>query len=155
MAQPDLTQCGLRPVANVGAFQPQRDIAPDALPRQQPRILKHHRALVRQPTLLLLDEPFAALDALTRIKMHGLVLDLWRAHRPAVLMVTHDVDEAIALADRVLVLDAGRIAAQERIAIARGDRAELAQPLRQKLLGILGGGAPSSGVIPFPHGGHA
>jgi sulfonate transport system ATP-binding protein len=113
------------------------------------------RALVRQPTLLLLDEPFAALDALTRIKMHGLVLDLWRAHRPAVLMVTHDVDEAIALADRVLVLDAGRIAAQERIAIARGDRAELAQPLRQKLLGILGGGAPSSGVIPFPHGGHA
>ena len=113
------------------------------------------RALVREPRLLLLDEPFAALDALTRIKMHGLVLDLWRAHRPAVLMVTHDVDEAIALADRVLVLDAGRIAAQERITIARGDRAELAQPLRQKLLGILGGGAPSSGVIPFPHGGHA
>jgi sulfonate transport system ATP-binding protein len=112
------------------------------------------RALVREPKLLLLDEPFAALDALTRLRMHDLVLDLWRAHRPAVLMVTHDVDEAIALADRVLVLDAGRIAAQERITIARGERGEMTQPLRHKLLDILGGGAASSGVIPFPHGGH-
>src|SRR5690606_12873380 len=71
------------------------------------------RALVREPQLLLLDEPFAALDALTRMKMHGLVLSLWQAHRPAVMMVTHDVDEAIALADRVLVLDGGRIIAEE------------------------------------------
>ena len=67
------------------------------------------RALVREPGLLLLDEPFAALDALTRLRMHALVLDLWRRHRPATLLVTHDVDEAIALADRALVLDAGRI----------------------------------------------
>ena len=52
------------------------------------------------PDLLLLDEPFAALDALTRYRMHELVLSLWRAHRPAVLIVTHDVEEAIALADR-------------------------------------------------------
>jgi len=113
------------------------------------------RALVREPSLLLLDEPFAALDALTRLRMHDLVLDLWRKHQPAVLMVTHDVDEAIALADRVLVLDAGNIVAQERITIARGERHELTQPLRQKLLSILGGAAPQSGVIPFPHGGHA
>jgi sulfonate transport system ATP-binding protein len=105
------------------------------------------RALVREPRLLLLDEPFAALDALTRLKMHDLVLDLWRAHQPAVLMVTHDVDEAIALADRVLVLDNGRIAAEERITIARGERGDLTQPLRHKLLGFLGGGA----VIPFPN----
>ena len=62
------------------------------------------RALVREPTLLLLDEPFSALDALTRIAMHRLVLRLWAHHGPAVLLVTHDVDEAIALADRVLVL---------------------------------------------------
>lgn len=67
------------------------------------------RALVREPGLLLLDEPFAALDALTRLRMHDLVLDLWSRHRPATLLVTHDVDEAVALADRVLVLHGGRI----------------------------------------------
>jgi sulfonate transport system ATP-binding protein len=67
------------------------------------------RALVREPSLLLLDEPFSALDALTRIAMHGLVLRLWERHRPAVLLVTHDVDEALVLADRVLVLASGRI----------------------------------------------
>ena len=67
------------------------------------------RALVREPTLLLLDEPFSALDALTRIAMHRLVLRLWAHHGPAVLLVTHDVDEAIALADRVLVLSGGQI----------------------------------------------
>ena len=67
------------------------------------------RALVREPRLLLLDEPFSALDALTTIAMHQLVLRLWALHRPAVLLVTHDVDEALALADRVLVLAGGRI----------------------------------------------
>jgi sulfonate transport system ATP-binding protein len=72
------------------------------------------RALVREPGLLLLDEPFGALDALTRIAMHGLVLDLWRRHRPGVLLVTHDVDEALLLAGRVLVLDGGRIVAEHR-----------------------------------------
>ena len=69
------------------------------------------RALVREPELLLLDEPFGALDALTRIAMHDLVLNLWERHRPGILLVTHDVDEAISLADRVLVLDEGRIVA--------------------------------------------
>ena len=67
------------------------------------------RALVREPELLLLDEPFGALDALTRIKMHGLLQDLCRRHTPAVLLVTHDVDEAILLADRVIVLTDGSI----------------------------------------------
>jgi len=108
------------------------------------------RALVREPELLLLDEPFAALDALTRLKMHELVLTLWRAHRPAVLMVTHDVDEAIALADRVLVLDQGRIIAEERITAGRGDRGEVARGLRQRLLGHLGGEGGRASVIPFP-----
>ena len=50
----------------------------------------------REPDLLLLDEPFSALDALTRIEMHRLVVELWERHRPAVLLVTHDVDEALA-----------------------------------------------------------
>ncbi|HWU16993.1 MAG TPA: ABC transporter ATP-binding protein [Devosia sp.] len=66
------------------------------------------RSLVREPALLLADEPFGALDALTRIKMHGLLRELCARHRPAVLLVTHDVDEAITLADRILVLDRGR-----------------------------------------------
>jgi len=69
------------------------------------------RGLVREPALLLLDEPFAALDALTRIKMHGLVEELIARHHPGVLLVTHDVDEALTLADRILVMRAGRIAA--------------------------------------------
>jgi len=67
------------------------------------------RALVAEPELLLLDEPFGALDALTRLSMRGLLLELWREHDFGVLLVTHDVDEAIALGDRVVVLDDGRV----------------------------------------------
>ncbi|WP_396921359.1 ABC transporter ATP-binding protein [Mycolicibacterium sp.] len=67
------------------------------------------RALVAEPQLLLLDEPFGALDALTRLSMRTLLLDLWREHGFGVLLVTHDVDEAVALADRVLVLEDGRV----------------------------------------------
>jgi len=77
------------------------------------------RALVRDPGLLLLDEPFSALDALTRITMHQLVLSLWERHQPAVLLVTHDVDEALALADRVLVLADGQIALSADITLDR------------------------------------
>jgi sulfonate transport system ATP-binding protein len=77
------------------------------------------RALVREPGLLLLDEPFSALDALTRITMHRLVADLWKRHRPSVLLVTHDVDEALLLADRVLVLGEGRIAYESRVEAER------------------------------------
>ncbi|MBW6422346.1 ABC transporter ATP-binding protein [Rhizobium sp. XQZ8] len=73
------------------------------------------RSLVREPALLLADEPFGALDALTRIKMHALLRELCARHRPAVLLVTHDVDEAISLADRILVLDEGRFVEDLRI----------------------------------------
>ena len=91
------------------------------------------RALVQQPELLLLDEPFAALDALTRIRMHALVKQLVARHRPAVLLVTHDVDEAIALADRILVMREGGIAAGYFVSDARDPLA-----LRQSLLAELG-----------------
>jgi sulfonate transport system ATP-binding protein len=98
------------------------------------------RALVREPKLLLLDEPFAALDALTRLKTQGLVASLWRAHRPAVLLVTHDVDEALLLADRILVLDHGRIGFDLHVNLERPRRH--AQPafatLRSRLLRELG-----------------
>ncbi|TQM31377.1 ABC transporter ATP-binding protein [Nocardia bhagyanarayanae] len=77
------------------------------------------RALVRNPDLLLLDEPFGALDALTRLKAQALVARLWQQHRPAVLLVTHDVEEALLLADRALVLRDGRIAESFDIAIPR------------------------------------
>lgn len=98
------------------------------------------RALVRAPRLLLLDEPFAALDALTRIRMHHLVLDLWRAHGPAVLLVTHDVDEAVGLADRVLVLESGRISVDRAIDLPRPrDPADPKRArLRRDLLAALG-----------------
>ena len=90
------------------------------------------RALVREPGLLLLDEPFGALDALTRIAMHGLVHDLWQRHQPGVLLVTHDVDEALRLAGRVLVLDGGRIVAEHRPREADHD------DLRRRVLADLG-----------------
>lgn len=77
------------------------------------------RALVRTPELLLLDEPFGALDALTRIKVQSLVAQLWAEHRPAVLLVTHDVEEALLLADRALVLRDGRIAETFDVDVAR------------------------------------
>ncbi|KAF0844986.1 ABC transporter ATP-binding protein [Nocardia caishijiensis] len=98
------------------------------------------RSLVREPELLLADEPFGALDALTRIRMHALLQALCERHRPAVLLVTHDVDEALLLADRVLVLDEGRIAVDQRVDIARPRRH--AHPefirLREVLLAGLG-----------------
>jgi sulfonate transport system ATP-binding protein len=98
------------------------------------------RALVREPELLLLDEPFGALDALTRIRMHALLADLCARHRPAVLLVTHDVDEAIALADRVLVLTDGRISLDTVVEVPaprhRSDPAFGA--LRTRLLAELG-----------------
>jgi sulfonate transport system ATP-binding protein len=98
------------------------------------------RALVREPGLLLLDEPFGALDALTRISMHRLVLRLWAHHQPAVLLVTHDVDEAIALADRVIVLNGGRISYDGRVRAPRPrDRDQPALvALRRRLLSELG-----------------
>jgi sulfonate transport system ATP-binding protein len=77
------------------------------------------RALVRQPRLLLLDEPFAALDALTRLKMQALVAELCARHQPGVLLVTHDVEEAVLLADRVLVLTGGRISLDVDIDLPR------------------------------------
>lgn len=77
------------------------------------------RALVHFPRLLLLDEPLGALDALTRIEMHRLIESLWQRHRFTALLVTHDVQEAVALADRVILIENGRIALDERITLAR------------------------------------
>lgn len=62
------------------------------------------RALIGHPEILLLDEPFSALDAFTRASLHEMLLSLWQDLRPTILMVTHDVEEAVFLADRVMVM---------------------------------------------------
>jgi sulfonate transport system ATP-binding protein len=77
------------------------------------------RALYRSPDLLLLDEPFGALDAFTRRKAQDLVLKLWADHQPGVLLVTHDVEESLLLADRVIVLGDGHIQANVPVSVPR------------------------------------
>ena len=77
------------------------------------------RALVHNPRLLLLDEPLGALDALTRIEMHRLIEGLWQASGFTALLVTHDVQEAVALADRVILIEDGQIALDQRIDLPR------------------------------------
>jgi sulfonate transport system ATP-binding protein len=97
------------------------------------------RALVREPRLLLLDEPFGALDALTRSRMHVLLQGICERHRPGVLLVTHDVDEAILLANRILVLRAGKISLDLHVDEARPERGQMAHSrLREELLHELG-----------------
>lgn len=73
------------------------------------------RALVHEPELLLLDEPLGALDALTRIEMHQLIEDLWKQKQFTAILVTHDVEEAVALANRVIVIDRGVITMEQTV----------------------------------------
>ena len=110
---PDARERAASALAEVGLGQ-RLDDWPRNLSGGQAQRVALARALVQEPELLLLDEPFAALDALTRIRMHALVRELVAAHRPGVLLVTHDVDEAITLADRILVMREGRIAFEHR-----------------------------------------
>lgn len=99
------------------------------------------RALVHRPSLLLLDEPLGALDALTRIEMHALIERLWREHRFTALLVTHDVHEAVALGDRILLVEQGRIALDQNVPLerprARADArfAALEESVLQRVLG--------------------
>jgi sulfonate transport system ATP-binding protein len=130
---------GLETLAEVGLEQ-HANAWPRTLSGGEAQRAALARAMVREPQLLLLDEPFGALDALTRIRMHALLHDLYLRHRPAVLLVTHDVDEAILLADRVLVLTNGRISLNEPVAVSlprhRADPDFIS--LRQRLLSELG-----------------
>lgn len=121
LRRPDARQAAATALAEVG-LEDRADAWPATLSGGEAQRTALARALVREPQLLLLDEPFAALDALTRIRMHALVADLWRRHRPAVLLVTHDVREAVQLANRVLILEDGRIGHQVRIGAAHPRR---------------------------------
>ena len=77
------------------------------------------RALVTRPKVLLLDEPFSALDALTRADLQDHLLDLWSADRPTLVLVTHDIEEALVLADRVAVMRPGSIGDMQTIDLPR------------------------------------
>lgn len=115
------------------------DVWPKVLSGGEAQRVALARALVREPGLLLLDEPFAALDALTRIKAQDLVSELLARHRPSVLMVTHDVDEALRLADRVLVMSPGHIDHNIPVDLdSRDSTSEDYIALRTRLLGTLG-----------------
>ncbi len=100
----------------------------EALPRQLSGGMAQRvaiaRALVTRPSVLLLDEPFSALDAFTRLSLQEHLIEIWRDDRPTMLFVTHDIDEALVLADRVIVLlgRPGRIRRDERIEPARPRR---------------------------------
>ena len=77
------------------------------------------RALISEPPLLLLDEPLGALDALTRLEMQGLIASLSEQQRFTALLITHDVEEAIALADRVILLENGQVALDRELRLPR------------------------------------
>lgn len=95
---------------------------PAALSGGQKQRVALARALIHRPGLLLLDEPLGALDALTRLEMQDLIVSLWQEHGFTVLLVTHDVSEAVAMADRVLLLEAGKIGLDLTVDIARPRR---------------------------------
>ena len=103
------------------------------------------RALVHDPQLLLLDEPLGALDALTRIEMQRLIESLWQQRRFTAILVTHDVEEAVALADRVILIEDGRITFDQAIELprprSRGNPAfaRLEETILDRLLGTAAG----------------
>jgi sulfonate transport system ATP-binding protein len=94
------------------------------------------RALVSKPGILLLDEPFGSLDALTRIEMHKLTGQIWQRHGFTTVLITHDVAEAVALADRVLVLREGTIALDMPIELPR-PRRELSDAKAARLQALI------------------
>ncbi|MET2832871.1 ABC transporter ATP-binding protein [Mesorhizobium shangrilense] len=85
------------------------------------------RVLINQPTLLLMDEPFGALDALTRLRMQELLLEVWEQFRTTIVFVTHDIDEALLLSDRIIVMQAqpGRIQQEIKVGFDRPRTADI------------------------------
>jgi sulfonate transport system ATP-binding protein len=92
---------------------------PTALSGGQKQRVALARALIHRPRLLLLDEPLGALDALTRIEMQQLIERLWQKHGFTVLLVTHDVSEAVAIADRVILIEEGEVGLDLHVELPR------------------------------------
>ncbi|SAK88984.1 aliphatic sulfonate ABC transporter ATP-binding protein [Caballeronia hypogeia] len=105
-------------LAEVGLSEREKDW-PSRLSGGQRQRVALARALVHRPDLLLLDEPLGALDALTRIEMQGLIERLWREHGFTALLVTHDVQEAVSLGDRIVLIDQGRITLDTPVSLPR------------------------------------
>ena len=141
LAEAALARVGLGAVA---------DALPQALSGGMAQRAAIARALVARPQVLLLDEPFSALDAFTRFGLQDHLLDIWRADQPTMLFVTHDIEEALVLSDRIVVMRArpGRIHAQYRIDLPRPRRRTEArlQAWKERILedldlAVKGGGA--------------
>jgi sulfonate transport system ATP-binding protein len=135
----DARSTALSVLAEVG-LRERVDAWPKTLSGGEAQRVALARALVSEPLLVLLDEPFAALDAITRLRMHDLVRALRERHDATMLLVTHDVDEAIALGDRILVMREGRIGSEHPVHLDRQHRAggPEREQLRTELLGELG-----------------
>ncbi len=118
LSGPEVNDRALEALAQVGLADRAKEW-PAVLSGGQRQRVALARALVHTPRLLLLDEPLGALDALTRIEMHRLIERLWLRHGFTALLVTHDVAEAVSLADRVVLIEEQRIALDERIALPR------------------------------------
>ncbi|MGA8506656.1 MAG: ATP-binding cassette domain-containing protein [Candidatus Sulfotelmatobacter sp.] len=116
--EPALIPQARRVLAQVGLAERANDW-PFALSGGQRQRVALARALVHDPNLLLLDEPLGSLDALTRIEMQQLIEDVWRSRGFTAMLVTHDVAEAISLADRVILIEGGRVALDEVVNLPR------------------------------------
>lgn len=122
-AAADRVTKALRVLASVGMAERAGDY-PGVLSGGQRQRVALARALLHEPCVLLLDEPFGALDALTRIEAQRLVEQIWLEHGFTALLVTHDVGEAVLLGDRVLVVEDGKIAARFEVDVERPRRRE-------------------------------
>lgn len=129
---------------------------PAALSGGQKQRVALARALIHKPRLLLLDEPLGALDALTRIEMQQLIERLWHQHGFTVLLVTHDVNEAVAVADRVILIEDGTVGLDLTVDLsrprARGSHrlAALESEVLNRVLAVPGTPPEPEPVAPLP-----
>ena len=135
--EPGWRETARQALADVGLADRAQDW-PAVLSGGQKQRVALARALVSRPGVLLLDEPFGALDALTRAEMHDLLYRIWSEHLFTTILITHDVSEAVALADRVIVLKDGHVALDLPIDLPRPRRASAeASRLHNIILGYV------------------
>ncbi|KQO79949.1 ABC transporter ATP-binding protein [Rhizobium sp. Leaf262] len=139
LRRPDARTAAEQMLQDVGIGD-KADVWPSTLSGGQKQRASLARSLLRAPELLLADEPFGALDALTRLKMQALLMRLVQHQKPTIILVTHDVDEALLLSDRILVLKDGSIAEDHAISLPhpRHEHHGELSLLRTKLLRSLG-----------------